>query len=185
MEIEFDPDKEATNVAKHKISLKRGAELDIEDFNLQVRNGERRLQVIGWLDGKLYTLIFVFRRNAVRAISLRRASEEELASMARKKKGFSEDGVPFEREAIVIDDDNPEWTDEVFARSRPASELPPEILAFFPKTLAKLRGPQKAPTKVPVSLRLSREVVEHYKATGDGWQTRIDDALRDLIKKAG
>ena len=70
-------------------------------------------------------------------------------------------------------------------RSRPASELPPEILAFFPKTLAKLRGPQKGPTKVPVSLRLSREVVDHYKATGDGWQTRIDDALKDLIKKAG
>ena len=46
MEIEFDPEKEATNLAKHKISLKRGAELIIEDFNRRVRNGERRLQVI-------------------------------------------------------------------------------------------------------------------------------------------
>jgi len=189
MEIEFDPDKDATNLAKHKISLKRAADLVIEDFNRQVRNGERRLQVIGRLDGKIYTLIFVFRRNAVRAISLRRANEEELASMARKKKeGLSEDSVPFDHEDIVIDEDNPEWTDEVFARARPASELPPEILAFFPKTLAKLRGEQKAPKKVPVSLRLSPEVLEHFRSTGKGWQTRVDEALKAQIaetKKTG
>jgi uncharacterized protein (DUF4415 family) len=50
--------------------------------------------------------------------------------------------------------------------------------------LARLRGQQKAPTKVAVSLRLSPEVVEHYKAGGPGWQTRIDDALKDIVKKA-
>jgi uncharacterized protein (DUF4415 family) len=43
------------------------------------------------------------------------------------------------------------------------------------------RGPQKAPTKRLVSLRLSLEVVEHYKATGPGWQTRIDEALKKTI----
>ena len=45
------------------------------------------------------------------------------------------------------------------------------------------RGPQRAPTKKLVSLRLSPEVVEHFKASGPGWQTRIDDALRQSIKK--
>ena len=45
------------------------------------------------------------------------------------------------------------------------------------------RGPQKAPTKKLISLRLSPEVVEHFKATGPGWQTRIDGALRESIKK--
>ncbi|MSQ73485.1 MAG: hypothetical protein EXR27_19740 [Betaproteobacteria bacterium] len=43
------------------------------------------------------------------------------------------------------------------------------------------RGPQRVPTKVPLSLRLSPEVVEHYKAGGAGWQTRIDEALKKLI----
>ena len=45
------------------------------------------------------------------------------------------------------------------------------------------RGPQKAPTKKLVSLRLSPEVVEHFKATGPGWQTRIDSTLREAIRK--
>ena len=45
------------------------------------------------------------------------------------------------------------------------------------------RGPQKAPTKKLVSLRLSPEVIEHFKATGPGWQTRIDGALKESIKK--
>lgn len=45
------------------------------------------------------------------------------------------------------------------------------------------RGPQKAPTKTLVSLRLSPEVIDHFKATGPGWQTRIDGALLAAIKK--
>jgi uncharacterized protein (DUF4415 family) len=44
------------------------------------------------------------------------------------------------------------------------------------------RGPQKTPTKKLVSLRLSPEVVEYFKATGPGWQTRIDSALLESIK---
>ncbi len=45
------------------------------------------------------------------------------------------------------------------------------------------RGPQKAPTKKLVSLRLSPEVIDHFKAGGPGWQTRIDSALADAIRK--
>lgn len=77
---------------------------------------------------------------------------------------------------IIFDDDNPEWTEQDFRDARPAHEiLPPEILAAFPKTR---RGPQKADRKVPVSIRLSPDVVAHFKATGPGWQRRIDEALR-------
>lgn len=74
----------------------------------------------------------------------------------------------------VIDVDNPEWTDADFGRAKPASQLPSDIAAFFPKT----RGRQKTPTKVALSIRLSPEVVEHYKATGPGWQARIDEVLK-------
>lgn len=76
----------------------------------------------------------------------------------------------------VTDPDNPEWTAADFARARPASDLPDHIQAAFPRT----RGPQKASTKVPVSIRLSPEVIAHFKAGGPGWQSRIDEALRKL-----
>ena len=75
-----------------------------------------------------------------------------------------------------ISEPNPEWTEEDFANSHPASELPPEILAAFPRT----RGPQKSPKKIPVSIRLSPEVAEHFRATGRGWQSRIDDVLKKI-----
>ncbi|MGA3373257.1 MAG: BrnA antitoxin family protein [Terracidiphilus sp.] len=45
------------------------------------------------------------------------------------------------------------------------------------------RGPQAAPTKTLISLRLSPEVIRHFKATGRGWQTRIDSTLLESIKK--
>ncbi|RJL08402.1 BrnA antitoxin family protein [Paracoccus siganidrum] len=77
---------------------------------------------------------------------------------------------------IVTDPDNPEWTVEDFARAKPASELPDHIRAAFPRT----RGPQKAATNIPVSIRLSPEVIEHFKAGGPGWQSRIDEALRKV-----
>jgi len=44
------------------------------------------------------------------------------------------------------------------------------------------RGPQKSPTKKLVSLRLSPEVIDHFKSSGPGWQTRIDHTLSELIK---
>lgn len=79
----------------------------------------------------------------------------------------------------VFDDDNPEWTEADFARARPPEEvLPPEILAQFKAT----RGVQKEPTKIPVSIRLSADVVQHFKDGGPGWQGRIDDALRKVAK---
>lgn len=43
------------------------------------------------------------------------------------------------------------------------------------------RGAQIAPKKIPLSLRLSPEVVRHFRAKGRGWQTRIDQALRKLV----
>jgi len=77
-------------------------------------------------------------------------------------------------------DENPEWTREDFAKARPASELPAHIRAAFPKT----RGPQKAPTKIPVSIRLSPEVLQHFKSGGPGWQGRIDEVLQKVAANA-
>ena len=78
MEIEFDPAKDAANIAKHGISLARAREMNVITARRIERHGEPRFKVVGFIGGKLYALVFVFRRNALRAISLRRARTEEL-----------------------------------------------------------------------------------------------------------
>jgi uncharacterized protein (DUF4415 family) len=45
----------------------------------------------------------------------------------------------------------------------------------------KHRGPQKDPTKIMISLRLDRDIVEAMRATGNGWHSRINQALRKLV----
>lgn len=46
-----------------------------------------------------------------------------------------------------------------------------------------VRGPQKAPTKERITIRLSPEVVARFRATGEGWQSRMDAVLRDWLRK--
>jgi uncharacterized protein (DUF4415 family) len=92
--------------------------------------------------------------------------------------------MPRKSKEPVFDDDNPEWTEADFAK---ATKFPSGIKLkdLNPGELARLlpkRGPQKAPTKIPVSIRLSPEVISHFKAKGPGWQSRIDDALRKIAK---
>jgi len=78
----------------------------------------------------------------------------------------------------LIDDENPELDEAWFKRAKPAHEvLPPALL----KKLG-IRGPQKAPTKERITIRLSHDVVERLRSTGDGWQTRVDAALQDWLK---
>jgi len=67
---------------------------------------------------------------------------------------------------------------EDLTRFRPASEVAPSSLA---RKLG-VRGPQKAPTKERITIRLSPEVVRRFRATGDGWQARVDAALKDWLK---
>jgi uncharacterized protein (DUF4415 family) len=72
--------------------------------------------------------------------------------------------------------DNPELTAEQLAQAKPFAEVFPELAARM-----RRRGPQKAVKKVSTTIRLSPEVVAHFRATGKGWQSRIDEALRKLI----
>ncbi|TVP83178.1 BrnA antitoxin family protein [Thioalkalivibrio sp.] len=61
---------------------------------------------------------------------------------------------------------------------RPAEEVLPVSLS----TKLGVRGPQKAPTKERVTIRLSADVVARFRATGNGWQTRIDAALKEWLR---
>ena len=80
-------------------------------------------------------------------------------------------------------DDNPEWTEEDFARARPASEVHGEKFAAM---MIRQRGrpPLAAEArKAKVNLRISPEVLEALRATGAGWQTRANEVLRKAFVK--
>lgn len=71
-----------------------------------------------------------------------------------------------------------ELTADDLKRFKPARDVLPLALQ---KTL-KIRGAQKAPTKVSTTIRLSPDVLAAFKSEGNGWQTRIDTALKDWLR---
>ncbi len=89
------------------------------------------------------------------------------------------------KQPTSIDDENPEWTAENFARSRPASEVLPTLVGakVAAEMLRPKRGrPVSANPKEHVNLRLDPDVVAAFRATGRGWQTRLNTALKDWLK---
>jgi uncharacterized protein (DUF4415 family) len=78
--------------------------------------------------------------------------------------------------AAEADPDNPPLTDEDWAKMRPAHLVHPELVAA---RLRRERGrPKSASPKQQVTLRIDRDVLEKFRATGEGWQSRINAALR-------
>ena len=77
------------------------------------------------------------------------------------------------------EDDGPELTVERAKTARRGSDVLPEaVLSQFPRGRGR---PKAEAVKVPVSLRLDQDVVDAWRATGAGWQTRMNDALRSAI----
>lgn len=70
----------------------------------------------------------------------------------------------------------------------PDDDIPDMTTPYWQERFAKAkvqRGRPKAEkTKVSTTIRLSPEVIEHFRAGGPGWQSRIDEALRKLIGAA-
>ena len=91
--------------------------------------------------------------------------------------GKEGDAIPYEPEDGPYDPNDAEATRAWFAQA--------DLVRNGKVVRRGKRGPQKAPTKKLVSLRLSPEVIEHFKAEGPGWQTRIDGALLRAIRKVG
>ncbi|MCW1430893.1 BrnA antitoxin family protein [Novosphingobium sp. JCM 18896] len=75
--------------------------------------------------------------------------------------------------------DNPELTAEQIGAARPFAEAVPELAKTF-----RTHGPGKKPAKVSQTLRLDREVLEAWRASGPGWQSRMNDALRKAMPHA-
>ena len=93
--------------------------------------------------------------------------------------------MPRKKNEPVFDDDNPEWTEDDFAR---AKKYPPgTTLKDIVEEIVRSRGrPKLDKPKEAIKLRLDADVLEAYRKTGDGWQTRINADLRKARKlKAG
>ena len=69
---------------------------------------------------------------------------------------------------IAADSDNPEWGDEMFAHAK--------------------RGPGRPyaeQTKERITVRLDADIVEWLKASGKGYQTRMNTLLRNIMQMNG
>jgi len=85
---------------------------------------------------------------------------------------------------IDSDPDNPELTEEFFRNARPAKEvLPPTLHAglLAMNRRAGVRGPGKKPPKVQTAIRFEPEVLAALKSTGRGWQTRVNDVMKEWV----
>jgi len=76
--------------------------------------------------------------------------------------------------------DAPELTDDFLDRAEIA--IGGKVIRPANGTLTKPGRPKSATVKKSVHLRLSPDVLDHFRATGPGWQTRIDEALRKITK---
>ena len=100
-----------------------------------------------------------------------------MSDPAKKPDVFDDDFEP-----DLSDPDNPEWTEDDFAKALRPEQFPEHIFETFPRTPRPAsRGPQRTPTKRPISLRVDADVLERYRATGPGWQGRMNDALRKAM----
>ncbi|ESX88522.1 BrnA antitoxin family protein [Mesorhizobium sp. LSHC412B00] len=77
---------------------------------------------------------------------------------------------------IVDDPDDAETTDEQLAQARPFAEVFPELFESIRRTRGR---PAVEKPKQVVSIRLDQDVISKFKATGKGWQARINEVLKN------
>lgn len=81
MEIEFDPAKDAANIAKHGVSLADFAGFDAAPVVIvddRFDYGEERFVAFGRIDGRGHSIVYTVRGKVTRLISFRRAHEKEM-----------------------------------------------------------------------------------------------------------
>ena len=87
--IDFDPTKSARNERERGIAFERFGDMDFETAiaieDTRKDYGERRLRVLGTIDGKLHAAVITPRGETIRVISLRRANKREELAYAKER----------------------------------------------------------------------------------------------------
>jgi uncharacterized protein (DUF4415 family) len=102
-----------------------------------------------------------------------RVLEEDLGKLAAEV--AREFAAAKTAQRLDADDDAPELTEEFFARAD----------LYHGDKLVRAGRPPSANPKIALKLRIDPDIVEHFRATGPGWQTRINDTLRKAAKLRG
>lgn len=76
-----------------------------------------------------------------------------------------------------MDDENPEWTAETFRKAKPARKVVPKLVAAYERSRGRPAGRKKA----VISLSLDKDVLAALRASGHGWQTRVNDLLKAAV----
>lgn len=86
--------------------------------------------------------------------------------------------------AAMSDEDNPPLTDEQLAQMRPASEvLPPALFESLVKTSKAGRPLMNGVPKKAVTIRIDEDLIEQLRASGKGWQTRLNRQIREWVRE--
>ena len=95
--IEFDPEKEDANIAKHGVSLRLAERFVPAEALIRLDSrfdyGEPRWIAYQEIDGRLHVLVFTTRQGDTRAISLRKANEREQRFVQSLRTGGKSPGV--------------------------------------------------------------------------------------------
>ncbi|HEX4160299.1 MAG TPA: BrnA antitoxin family protein [Rhizomicrobium sp.] len=174
MNLEWDEEKNRTNRAKHGPDFEEARELDwnnatyVEDRRFAYP--ERRYWAFAMKGG---------RRTSRRSASAGGMSGSSV--FGRRIKGRS-DFMAQNKKRIRRDKDIPEMAAADFAGAKKLRTAMPKVV----ETMKRGRGRPKSPApKQRVSLRLDPRIVAGWKATGEGWQSRVNDVLAAALPKRG
>jgi uncharacterized protein (DUF4415 family) len=82
------------------------------------------------------------------------------------------------KDRALTPNETAQWKDAVVVKGGGYATVREAVAA---KRKPRQRGPQVSPTKQLVSVRYSAEVLEFFRAGGEGWQTRMDEALKQWV----
>jgi uncharacterized protein (DUF4415 family) len=102
-----------------------------------------------------------------------------MSKIARRKQGLTDAEEAVIQAQIARDPDASEATDHQLAEAKSFAEAFPDMM----EAIRRGRGrPAIANPRKQISLRLDGDVIEKFKSTGKGWQSRVNEALRKAAR---
>ena len=174
MKIEFDPAKSATNNRKRRLSFELAAELGWSAARVRADDqrdyGEERFIALVPRSGRLYVVCYCIRGDARRIISSGKRTKERSEPMKRPTPMR-----PLTDKAGEVR----ELTEEDMRLFKPIAEVDPGIGEAMREFRRKVGRPKATAPKVHVGFRLAQDVVASIKASGRGYNARIEQVLRE------